>query len=74
MSEIAHRMHEVGEQIRARRKFLKLTQVQLAQLADVSPAFVFELEDGRPTVSMNRVLSVCEVLGLEIELKVRQVD
>jgi y4mF family transcriptional regulator len=56
--------------VRARRKDLGLTQLELAELAEVSPRFVFDLENGKPTVSLDRVLLVTKTLGLKLDLRV----
>lgn len=56
--------------VRARRKELGLTQAQLAELAGVSPRFVFDLEAGKPTVSLDRLLVVLKALGLKMNLAV----
>lgn len=48
----------------ARREALALRQEELAELADCSPRFVHDLEAGKPTVQLDRVLAVLEALGL----------
>lgn len=54
--------------VRGRRKKLALTQAQLADLAGVGLAFLYELERGKPTVRLDKVLAVLAVLGLELRL------
>jgi HTH-type transcriptional regulator / antitoxin HipB len=61
---------EIKTVVRARRKELGLTQAQLAELSRVSPRFIFDLEAGKPTVSLDRVLLVLKVLGLKLDLRV----
>ncbi len=58
-----------GAALRVRRKSLGLSQVQTCDLAGVGPAFLYKLEHGKPTVRMDRVLAVLEVLGLGLELR-----
>jgi y4mF family transcriptional regulator len=48
----------------ARRETLGLRQEELADLAGCSPRFVHDLEAGKPTVQLDKVLSVLDVLGL----------
>jgi len=55
--------------MRARRRALALTQTQLADLAGVGLAFLYELERGKPTVRLDKVLAVLAVLGLELHLR-----
>lgn len=61
---------DINVVVRARRKELGLTQSQLAELAGVSSRFVFDLEAGKQTVALDRVLLVLKVLGLKLNLRV----
>ena len=58
----------LGQALKARRKALGLSQVQVCDLAGVGPAFLYALEHGKPTVRMDKVLAVLSVLGLGLEL------
>ncbi len=53
----------VAEQVRQRRKEAGLSQAELAKAAAVGRRFVSELEAGKPTVRMDRVLAVLAVFG-----------
>lgn len=52
--------------IRARRKALGLTQTELAGLCGVGARFIVELERGKPTLELGKVLRVLERLGVQI--------
>lgn len=54
----------LGRMIRLRRLALNLTQQQLADRAHVGRRFISEVEAGKPTVELGRVLAVCRALGL----------
>ncbi|USQ75671.1 type II toxin-antitoxin system Y4mF family antitoxin [Ornithinimicrobium cryptoxanthini] len=56
------------EQLTDRRRELGLRQVDLAELAGVSERFVRLLESGKPSVRLDKVEPVLEVLGLRLEL------
>ena len=60
------RMSTLEENIRARRKFLKITQEELAEIAGVGVNTLIKLErgEGNPTLSVIR--KVLDVLGLDI--------
>jgi len=58
----------LGAALRARRKSLGLTQRELARLAGCGLAFLYELESGKATVRLDKVLAVLDVLGLELSL------
>lgn len=58
---------EVGAALRARRKQLKLTQLDLAELAGVSVRFLSDLERGKPSVQLGMVMAVAHTLGWRID-------
>ena len=57
--------------IRGRRMALNLTQVELADLAEVSERLIRDLEVGRPTIRTDKLFAVLTALGLEIEINRR---
>ncbi len=61
----------LAQTVEHRRRALGLTQPVLAGLAGCSERFVRELESGKPTVRLDKVLSVLEVLGLELRVTPR---
>lgn len=56
---------ELGELVRSERRRQKLTQVSFAALCGVSPRLLGELEGGRASVSLDRVLRICSRLGID---------
>jgi len=59
---------QLAEIVRMERKRQKVSQIRLAQLADVGIRFVRDLEDGKKTVQLDKVLNVLETLGIVTEL------
>ncbi len=64
MSRIIRSTVELGQAIRAERKALGLTQGDLAAASGVSPRFLSEVERGRPSAGIGRVLHVLKMLGM----------
>ena len=62
---------ELGALVRARRKHLDLTQLDVAGLGNTGNRFLVELENGKPTVQLQKVLAVLELLGLEVVVRPR---
>jgi y4mF family transcriptional regulator len=60
---------QLSSAVRARRKALKLNQADLAALSGVGLAFLYELEHGKPTLRIDKVLAVFAVLGLELHVR-----
>ena len=61
-------VNALAKAIREARKAHGLTQAELAGLSGTGLRFVNELEHGKPTVSLSKVLAVLAVLGLLVYL------
>lgn len=59
-------LRALASAVRARRKALGVTQVELARLSGCGPVFVYALETGKKTLRLDKLLAVLEVLGLEL--------
>lgn len=62
---------DLGEAIRARRRQLGLTQVQLAKSCRCSPRFIGKLERSVAGGNIKQVISVCREIGMDLYVKVR---
>jgi y4mF family transcriptional regulator len=60
----------IGEAVREARRVEGLTQTELAGLSGTGLRFVSELERGKPSVALNKVLAVLSVLGLTLRVAV----
>lgn len=59
---------EIGKFIRLTRQSQGLRQEQLAAAANVGPRFLIELEAGKETAQIGKVLDVMRALGIELQL------
>ena len=59
---------ELGILLRDTRKKLKLSQVELAQLSNLGTRFISDLENGKPTCEIEKVLKVVANLGIKLEV------
>ncbi len=64
-------MSDLGNIIRATRKAQGATQAEFASLCGVGVRFISELENGKPTVELGKVLTVLNSLGLKLKLEPR---
>lgn len=55
--------------VHARREELSLRQAELAELAGVGPRFVNDLEAGKDTVRLDKVIAVLGALGLHLQVE-----
>lgn len=58
----------VANTVRKVRLAHKMTQTELAGLSGTGLRFISELERGKPTVELSKVLAVLSSLGLRIQL------
>jgi y4mF family transcriptional regulator len=58
----------IGQFIRQVRNHLGVTQKDLALTAGTGLRFIIELENGKSTCQMGKILQVLQVLGIELHL------
>jgi HTH-type transcriptional regulator / antitoxin HipB len=61
----------LGAAVKKRRKLLGLTQEAVARAAGCGPVFVYNLERGKPSLRLDKLLSILHVLGMDIVLTLR---
>ncbi len=71
MGAAAQAATRIAQDVRSRRVALKLGQQELAELSGTSIRFVRNLEHGKTTARMDKVLAVLEALGLDLRAEVR---
>ena len=59
---------QIGVAIRARRKQLKVTQKDLAMTCGTGLRFIIDLEKGKPTCQIGKILQVLQALGLKLQI------
>lgn len=59
---------QLGATIRARRKQLKVTQKDLALTCGTGLRFIIDLEKGKPTCQIGKILQVVRALGLQLQI------
>lgn len=64
-------MSDFAHLLRQRRKQLKLTQHDLALLTGLSVRFIHDVENGKPSVQLDKVQALAEGLGLTLDLALR---
>ncbi|MGA0608400.1 helix-turn-helix transcriptional regulator [Phenylobacterium sp. VNQ135] len=64
---------DIGNAVREARRALGLRQPELAAAAGVGLRFIVDLEGGKNTVQLDRVLAVLHVLGLDLDVVSRVV-
>jgi len=60
---------QIGLAVREQRKRLALNQADIAGLGGTGNRFIVDLESGKPTVQLQKVLDVMDLLGLEVVVR-----
>jgi len=61
---------EIGSTVRERRKFLKITQEDLGDIAGISERTLRDIEKGLANPELESLMKLCDVLGLELTIGV----
>ena len=61
--------NNIASQIKILRKKNGLTQIEFAKRAGVGLRFLRELEQGKATIRMDKLMQVLDFLGYHLELK-----
>lgn len=60
---------DVGNVVRAQRQALGLRQIDLAGIGGTGNRLIVDIEKGKPTVQLQKVLDVLDLLGLELTVR-----
>ena len=66
-------LFEIGRSITVRRKQLKLRQDDLAEMSGVTVRTIYNIEEGKGNPSLNTLSRLCDILGLEINVNIKQI-
>ncbi len=69
MHQMKYSPKVVGELVKNTRKSLGVTQKDLAMTSGTGLRFIIDLEKGKPTCRLGKVLTVLHTLGIKIDLK-----
>ena len=58
---------DIGLLVKEKRKKINMTQKEAASIAGVGVRFLSELENGKPTLEIDKVLNVARIFGIDIE-------
>ncbi len=59
---------QLGKAIRQKRKQLGVTQRELAMTCGTGERFIVDLEQGKPTCQVGKVLQVVQALGVNLRM------
>lgn len=63
-------INKIGISIKERRKFLKISQGDLAEISGISERTLRDIEKGLANPELETLIKIIEVLGLELKVNV----
>jgi transcriptional regulator with XRE-family HTH domain len=67
-------VNQIGKIVKQRRKALKITQPDLAELAGISVNTLYKLERGGGNPTLELLEKITNILGLEIKLETKKIN
>ena len=64
---------DLGDLVRQVRKHQALKQLDIAGLANTGNRFIVDLENGKPTIQLQKAIEVLGLLGLDLVVRKRGV-
>ena len=68
MKALKYTSQDIGRLVRETRKGLGVTQKELALTSGTGLRFIIELEKGKETAEIGKVLTILQTLGIQITL------
>lgn len=68
MKTSAKNTEELGKIIKTKRKELQVTQKELALTCGTGIRFIIDLEKGKPTCQISKILQIINALGLQMQI------
>jgi len=59
-------INDIGSLVKQKRNQLNMTQSQLATVSGAGVRFLSDLENGKPTMQIGKILEILHVLGLDV--------
>ncbi len=74
MHEKSDKMHltDICNKIKERRSLLGITQQDLSDISGVGLRTIKEIETGKGNPSINTLLKILDVLGMELDVKIKR--
>jgi y4mF family transcriptional regulator len=66
--------NELSKTIKHRREILKITQEHLSELSGIGLRTLKSIETGKGNPTLDTIMKIIEILGLEINVNVKKID
>jgi len=66
--------NDIGSLVKHKRNQLNMTQPELSAISGVGVRFISDLENGKPTMQIGKILEILHILGLDVYMSERGVS
>lgn len=66
-------IQKIGHLIQQRRDHMRITQQQLADMADIGINTLYKIETGQANPTLGSLEKITDILGMEITLQIKKV-
>lgn len=66
-------IQQIGQLIQDRRDHMRITQKQLADMANIGINTLYKIETGQANPTLESLQKITDILGLEITLQVKKI-
>ena len=66
-------IQQIGQVIQDRRDHMRITQKQLADMANIGINTLYKIETGQANPTLKSLQKITDILGLEITLQVKKI-
>ena len=66
-------IQKIGQLIQQRRDHMRITQQQLADMADIGINTLYKIETGQANPTFGSLQKIIDILGMEITLQIKKV-
>lgn len=66
-------VQKIGHLIQQRRDHMRITQQQLADMADIGINTLYKIETGQANPTLKSLQKITDILGMEITLQIKKV-
>lgn len=63
---------DIASILKERRSFLRISQLDLAEMSQVSLATIKDIERGKGNPSLQTIIKILDILGMELDCRIKK--
>ncbi len=66
-------LSEIGKTVKNRRKLLRINQLEMCSILEISQHTLSSIENGKGNPSIETLIKILNIVGMEIELRIKNI-